>query len=559
MPRTLGGVGCRAAALTVLLVAALYGSPAVAQSSAVAVGVIIEIPTETTVGQRHVAGRIVITNLTAGDGPVRLNQVVYVPACATLSLPCDTTDAGVFALSAGAVGAGGVCAGIPFNVADAGGGRFTFVAQGPPVELPPNGTCTIGFTFDVQRMPTGGALTRAVANVNAQRGSVGSTNFGTANITVRNASAYHPLVPARILDTRDGAGAIGPGATARLQVTGRGGVPATGVTAVALNVVVTQPTSAGFLTLHPAGAAPPLASNLNFTPDKTVPNLVVVRQGEGGAVDLFNSAGSTHVVADVAGWFSDGLTGAQGRFEALPPARILDSRTGVGGTTVRLGPGASLDLEVAGRGGVPAAGADAVVMNVAVTGTTASSHLTVHPAGEARPLASNLNWAAGDTVSNRVIAKLGAGGRLTLYNNAGETDLVVDTNGWFTDAVQTVGSPYVPLTPARILDTRTGTGGIPGPLGAGSTVEVQVTGRGGVPVNGVTAVVLNTTVVSPAGPGWLTIFPTGTAQPVASDLNYAAGEIRPNLVVVKVGAGGKVSLFSPTSAEVIFDVAGFFT
>jgi hypothetical protein len=251
---------------------------------------------------------------------------------------------------------------------------------------------------------------------------------------------------------------------------------------------------------------------------------------------------------------------AAGRYNPLTPARILDTRTGNGAPVARLGPGASLDLQVTGRGQVPAAGVQAVVMNVAVTNTTAESFLTVHPTGEARPLASNVNWAPGDTVSSRVIAKLGTNGRVTIYNNAGQTDVIVDVNGWFTDASQAgAGGTFAPLEPARILDTRTGTGGIPGPLGAGSTVEVQVTGRGGVPVNGVTAVVLNATVVSPAGPGWLTIFPTGTAQPVASDLNYAAGEIRPNLVVVKVGAGGKVSLFTPTTAEVIFDVAGFFT
>ena len=550
--------GIRATALVVLLVLGLVGSPALAQAGGVAVGVIIEIPTEVTVGQRDVAGRIVITNHTAGVGPVRINQVTYDPACRTLTLPCDAPDAGVFVLSASAVGTAGACAGVPFAVTDAGNGRFTFVAQGAAVELPPNGSCTIGFAFDVQRMPTGAAITRAVANVAVQRGSEGSSNLGTANITVRDAGVYHPLVPARILDTREGAGAVGPGATRRLPITGRGGVPATGVTAVAMNVAVTQPTGAGFLTLYPAGAARPLAANLNFTPDKTVPNLVVVKLGEGGAVDVFNSAGATHVVADVAGFFSDGAAGAAGRYQALTPSRIRDTRTGAGGTALRLGPGASLELAVAGHGGVPATGADAVVMNVAVTNTTAPSHLTVHPAGEPRPLASNLNWAAGDTVSNRVIAKLGAGGRVTLYNNAGETDLVVDTNGWFTDAAQTVGSPYVPLTPARILDTRTGTGGLSGPRPAGSAVEVQVTGRGGVPASGVGAVILNATAVTPAGPGYLTIFPAGTALPLASDLNYATGEIRPNLVVVKVGPGGKITLFTPVTVDVVFDVAGYF-
>ncbi len=116
---------------------------------------------------------------------------------------------------------------------------------------------------------------------------------------------------------------------------------------------------------------------------------------------------------------------------------------------------------------------------------------------------------------------------------------------------------YAALPPARILDTRTGVGGIPGPLAAGATVDVQVTGQGGVPVTGVSAVVLNATVVNPTSGGFLTIFPSGTARPLASDLNYGVAEIRPNLVVVKLGTGGKVSLYTLAEDHVVFDVAGY--
>ena len=93
---------------------------------------------------------------------------------------------------------------------------------------------------------------------------------------------------------------------------------------------------------------------------------------------------------------------------------------------------------------------------------------------------------------------------------------------------------------------------------AGSAVDVQLTGRGGVPASGVAAVILNATVTETAGAGFLTIFPAGTARPWASDLNYAPGETRPNLVVVKVGAGGRVGLFTAQATHVVFDVAGWF-
>ena len=87
---------------------------------------------------------------------------------------------------------------------------------------------------------------------------------------------------------------------------------------------------------------------------------------------------------------------------------------------------------------------------------------------------------------------------------------------------------------------------------------MQITGRGGVPPTGVSAVILNATVIGTAGAGYLTISPTGSTQPNASDLNYAAGETRPNLVVVRVGTGGKINLFTSTTTHVIFDVAGYF-
>ncbi len=383
-----------------------------------------------------------------------------------------------------------------------------------------------------------------------------------SGIPPATAGRFTPLTPARILDTRNGtggiSGAVGPGATVDVQITGQGGVPASGVAAVAMNVTVTQPTATGWLTLYPTGTTRPVAANLNFTPNKTVPNLVVVKVGSGGKVSLYNSSGSTHVIFDVAGWYGEVPTGNDGRFQSLVPARILDTRNGTGGG-VRLGPGASLDMQVSGQGGVPATGAGAAVLNVAVTGTTATSFLTVYPTGEPRPNAANLNYTAGDTVSNRVMAKLGTGGKLTIYNNAGSADVIVDVNGWYTDpSVAGTSGTYNALVPARILDTRDGTGGVSGARPAGSIVDVQVTGQGGVPASGVSAVILNATVTQPAAGGYLTIFPAGTAQPVASDLNYASGETRPNLVVVKVGANGRVSLFTSASTHVIWDVAGWF-
>jgi hypothetical protein len=391
---------------------------------------------------------------------------------------------------------------------------------------------------------------------------LGPTACGDPDFTQTIVPGGHfvPLTPARIEDTRLAVGGLtaplGPGVTAEVQVTGRGGVPATGVSAVVLNTTVTQPTAGGWLTLHPAGTPRPTASNLNFVAGQTVPNLVVVKVGAGGKVAVFNSAGTTQVILDVAGYYTD-RPAVTGGFEGTQVSRIADSRTGVGGA-VRLGPGSSIDVQVSGRGGVPDSGVQAAALNVAVTGATASSYLTVYPTGEPRPVASNLNFAAGDTVSNRTMTKLGAGGKVTIFNAAGSTDVIVDVGGWYSDWAR---APYAPVEPARILDTRLGVGGMAGPLAAGTEVSVQVAGQGGVPLHGASAFVLNVTVTEPAGPGWLSLRGNGEGIPGTSDVNYASGETRPNLVVVRPAYDdpGRVRLYTSATAHVVIDVAGYFT
>jgi len=259
-----------------------------------------------------------------------------------------------------------------------------------------------------------------------------AVNDGDLDPIPQVGAGYHALTSARILDSRIGqglSGPLGPGQTADLQVTGQGGVPVAGVSAVVLNVTVTQPTDAGWITVWPAGVAMPTASNLNFSPGQTVPNLVTVKVGAGGRVSLFNSSGSTQLIADVVGWYDDG-TQNDARLHVVTPARILDSRIGQG-LAGPLGPGQTADLQVTGQGGVPVSGVSAVVLNVTVTDPAAAGYLTVWPAGVAMPTASNLNFSPGQTVPNLVVVKVGAGGMVSLFNSGGSTQLVADVVGWF--------------------------------------------------------------------------------------------------------------------------------
>jgi hypothetical protein len=362
--------------------------------------------------------------------------------------------------------------------------------------------------------------------------------------------------PARLLDTRVTGPKLGWGQTRSLQVAGFGGVPATGVSAVVLNVTVTETTSSGFLTVSPTGTARPEASNLNWTTGVTIPNAVTVKLGTNGSIDLFQSGpGSAHVVVDVAGYYVSGTVTAAGGFNSLAPARILDTRTNGGGGT--LAAGETRDLQVLGAGNVPASNVSAVVLNVTVTDTTASGFLTVFPAGGATPTASNLNWTPGRTIPNLVTVKVGAAGKVSLFQSGpGTAQVVVDVAGYFLGGTATVPGTFVALSPARLLDTRNSTS-----VPANSDRVLPVLGNGGVPAAGVAAVVINTTVTETRAPGFLTVYPSGNALPNASNLNWStAGTTIPNLVTVQIGTNGSITFrnSSPGSTQVVADVAGYY-
>ncbi len=125
-----------------------------------------------------------------------------------------------------------------------------------------------------------------------------------------------------------------------------------------------------------------------------------------------------------------------------------------------------------------------------------------------------------------------------------------------------VTSSFVPVSPTRILDTRPApfnVGGFVGPLGGSvKTHTFQVTGVAGVPSNA-TAVVMNVTVDKTTAPSYLTVFPAGSTPPTASNLNFVANTTIPNLVTVKIGVGGQVSVYNNSgNVQVIADVAGYY-
>ncbi|MGZ4771121.1 MAG: hypothetical protein ACXV3B_00425, partial [Ilumatobacteraceae bacterium] len=331
-------------------------------------------------------------------------------------------------------------------------------------------------------------------------GSAYSTGPVRIERPVSNAPAcYVPLNPARLLDTRDGTGGNISGlsslALTELKVAGVGGVPANGgATAVVLNVTVDAPLTSGFIMAWPSGDAQPTVSNLNYVAGQTVPNLVTVKLGANGRVNLFNSEGLTQVIADVVGYYVPATAGCAGKFTAVSPARVLDTRNGIGrgGSTAPVGAGQSIDVNVTGVPGAPTGVITGVALNVTVDQPTSSGFLTVWPTNEARPLASSHDFVPGLTVANLVLAKVSPSGQVSIFNSGGNTHIVADVVGYFSSSGT---GTFVPLSPQRIVDSRLGIGrGVTGPLGPGGSINIDVAGVGvgGVP-RGATAAIVNVT------------------------------------------------------------------
>jgi alpha-tubulin suppressor-like RCC1 family protein len=374
-----------------------------------------------------------------------------------------------------------------------------------------------------------------------------------------------PLAASRLLDTAHGVGAptVTAFGTARVQVTGRGGVPAANVSAVVLNVTVTEPTRRGFVSVYADGAARPSASNLNFIAGQSVSNLVVAPVGPNGKVALYNgSIGKVTLLADVAGYYLSGAPKVAGAFGSLEPTRLLDSRIGIGIAKGPVAAGGTVGLQVTGRGGVPTSGVSVVVLNVTVTAPTQAGSVSVSGSQIASPEASNLSFSRGQTVPNLVLATVGPGGKVALHNGStGTVQLIADISGYFLPGSPTVAGAFGPLAPSRLLDTDAGVGAPKASVTPGGTVHLQVTGRGGVPASGVSAVALNVRALGPAKAGSVSVRGDGSSLPGRQNLAFEPAETVTKLVVSPVGANGKVALQNNSAGQVglTADVVGFYS
>jgi streptogramin lyase len=371
------------------------------------------------------------------------------------------------------------------------------------------------------------------------------------------AAGFHPIGPGRILDSRTTVGGWNAPLAAgseRSLVVASGAVPAS-ASAVVLNVTVTEGSAGSYLKVWPTGWPSPVASNVNFAPGQTIPNLVTVQIGEQGRVSFANNVGSVHVVADLVGYYDDG-NGPGAGYTATTPTRFLDSRTATGGWSGRLAAASARDVDIVG-GAAPAlvpSSATAVVANVTATDSTAGSFLQGWTSGGVRPTTgSNLNFGVGETVANMVVIPIGANGKISLATAVGATHVVVDVVGYFAST----GARFHAMSPRRVLDDRVGVGAS-GPWGPNQEQPVAVTGTPGIPA-GATAAVVNLTATNGTAGSFLTLFPALAARPGASTLPFGPGQTIANLAVTRLSAGGQLAIANHLgTVDVIADVVGYY-
>jgi hypothetical protein len=284
---------------------------------------------------------------------------------------------------------------------------------------------------------------------------------------------------------------------------------------------------------------------------------VIVPVSADGTVCFFSMV-PTDIVVDINGWFTPH------GFGGIAPKRVFDTRPGNSPDALLTVPkapiaaGNFLSVKVTDMAGVPAAGVAAVSLNVGVTNPDAGGFITVYPCG-ARDLVSSVNFALGQTVSNAVIATVSADGTVCFFSSA-TTDLVVDINGWIA-----TGTDFNGVTPVRVFDTRAGQSPnavrdvTKAKVGGSTILEVKMADLAGrVPPTGVSAVSLNVAVTNPDADGFLTAYPCGTRNLVAS-VNYPAGQTVSNAVLVPVSADGTVCFFSMVPTDIVVDLNGWFT
>lgn len=164
---------------------------------------------------------------------------------------------------------------------------------------------------------------------------------------------------------------------------------------------------------------------------------------------------------------------------SIAPTRVMDTRTGLGGTTGPVAPYSVIRLRIAGAAGtsIPQAGVTAVAIDLTVTAATANGNVVVYADGDQQQATSTVQIGPGFTATNYEIVPVSPDGYLDMFiQSSGTAQLIVDVTGYFDSTAAAGAQTYQPVTATRVVDTRSGLGASQAPLADGSTLTLPVAG-----------------------------------------------------------------------------------
>jgi len=306
-------------------------------------------------------------------------------------------------------------------------------------------------------------------------------------------------------------------------------------------------------TLNGGSSYPPIIMTVNVAGNATSPqvNQVTVSGGGSAAASASDSTGITS---------GSGGNGASAMlFVPVAPCRVADTRNAngaFGGPSLSAGSSRSFSIPNSPCGIPPTAAAYS--LNVTVVPHQPLGYLTIWPTGLSQPLVSTLNSTDGRVKANAAIVPAGSGGAISVFATD-PTDVILDINGYFVPTAVSGALAFYPVTPCRLVDTRLAPGALAGPsMTAGQTRSFPLLSSSCNIPSTAQAYSLNFTAV-PNGPlGYLTVWPTGQAQPLVSTLNAPPGTVTANAAIVPAGSSGAISLFVTNDTDMVFDINGFF-
>lgn len=339
---------------------------------------------------------------------------------------------------------------------------------------------------------------------------------------------FQATSPVRLLDTRNGS-PIGANSATDVVIAGQGGVPMSGVVAVALNVTVEKSSGDGSITLGPKGKSKPETTTAALVSGKGAIGFAAPALGLRGAVTVYNStAAAQHVTVDLVGWWS---ASSGSGLKPIAPVQIVDTRTGGVVKTACIPKSGNHDVVVGGFYGIPR-DARAVILHISSSDAPVGGY-------------------QGGFISTTTIAQVRDDGGITVPTPPGTNTMLVHVIGYFHDSI---GGGFRPVANLRAYDSRR----VAEPVGDKETFDIPL--RWAKDVAGEAKTVVATFGVFDASSrSTLTTWASGTARPDTHVMHVPPNAPSASMVLAPVDDYGWGSVRNESGkVSLTIDVLGYF-